>query len=48
MTHPFTESTVEAAALVWLEGQGYTVLHGPDLAPGGPAAERADYMPFIR
>lgn len=43
MTHPFTESTVEEAALIWLEAQGYAVLHGPDIAPGQPAAERADY-----
>jgi type I restriction enzyme R subunit len=47
MTHCFTETTVEAAALAWLEGQGYTVLHGPDLAPGGPTAERADYSQVI-
>ena len=28
MTH-FTESVVEDAALAWLEGFGYAVLHGP-------------------
>ena len=37
----FTESVVEEAALVWLELLGYAVLHGPDIAPGEPAAERA-------
>jgi type I restriction enzyme R subunit len=26
----FTESVVEEAALAWLEGLGYTILHGPD------------------
>jgi type I restriction enzyme R subunit len=39
----FTESEVESAALSWLESLGYTILHGPDIAPGGPAAERDDY-----
>ena len=27
----------------WFEGLGYAVLHGPDIAPGEPAAERATY-----
>jgi len=39
----FTESTVEAAALAWLEAAGWQVAHGPDIAPGMPAAERAGY-----
>ncbi len=30
----FSESVVEQAALTWLQGLGYTVLHGPDIAPG--------------
>jgi len=38
-----SESDIEAAALDWLECLGYTVLHGPDMAPGEPAAERRDY-----
>ncbi len=38
-----TESAVEEVALSWFEGLGYTVLHGPDIAPGEPAAERANY-----
>ncbi|OGX13795.1 MAG: DEAD/DEAH box helicase [Omnitrophica bacterium RIFOXYB12_FULL_50_7] len=38
----FTESIVEDAALAWFEGLGYSVLHGPDLAFGEPAAERKD------
>jgi len=38
----FTESIVEDAALAWLEGLGYSVLYGPDLAVGEPAAERSD------
>lgn len=42
MSH-FTESTIEQAALAWLESQGYTILHGPDIAPGELMAERDDY-----
>lgn len=38
----FTESVVEDAALEWLEGLGYAVLHGPEIAFGEPAAERND------
>jgi len=38
----FTESVVEDAALAWLEALGYTILHGPDIAAGEPAAERTD------
>jgi len=37
-----TESTVEQAALAWLESLGYVVKHGPDIAPGGPEEERVD------
>jgi type I restriction enzyme R subunit len=36
----FTESVVEEATLEWLEGLGYAVLHGPEIAAGEPAAER--------
>jgi len=39
----FTESVVEEAALAWLESLGYTILHGPEIAPGEPFAERDDY-----
>ena len=38
-----SESTVEAVALDWLGSLGWTVLHGPDVAPDTPGAERADY-----
>ena len=30
----FTESVVEDAALAWLENLGYTIKHGPEIAPG--------------
>src|SRR5260221_9095679 len=38
----FAESVVEEAALAWLHGLGYAVLHGPDIAAGEPGAERSD------
>ena len=38
-----TESVVEDAALGWLEGLGWSVAHGPDIAPDTLTAERADY-----
>ncbi len=40
---PFTESTVEAAALAWLETLGWGVAHGPEIAPEMLAGERRDY-----
>jgi type I restriction enzyme R subunit len=39
----FSESVVEDAALAWLETSGWQVAHGAAIAPGEPAAERADY-----
>jgi type I restriction enzyme R subunit len=47
MTHHFTESIVEEAALAWLDGLGYSILYGPTIAPGEAAAERADYGEVI-
>ncbi len=38
-----TESEVEAAALAWLAGLGYAVLHGPDIGPEGAASERGSH-----
>ena len=40
----FAESVVEDAALEWLQGLGYTVLHGPEIAQGEPNAERSDAL----
>ncbi|MCI0482962.1 MAG: hypothetical protein L0Y78_00065 [candidate division NC10 bacterium] len=37
------ESVVEEAALDWLESLGWTVRHGPEIAPGELFAEREDY-----
>ena len=43
----FAESTVEQAALDWLQNLGYAVKHGSDIAPGELAAERTDYGQVI-
>jgi len=42
-----TESVVEQAALAWLESLGWSVKNGAEIAPGEPAAERADYGQVI-
>jgi hypothetical protein len=44
-SHPsaFTESVVEDAALGWLEGLGWAVKHGPEIAPGELFSERGDH-----
>ena len=39
----FSERHVEDAALSWLAGLGYAVLHGPDISPDGPTPERISY-----
>ena len=39
----FTESISDPAALAWLESIGYTILSGPEIAPGEAAAEREHY-----
>ena len=39
----FSESEVEHAALEWLEGLGWAVAHGADIAPGTFDAERDNY-----
>ena len=38
-----TEADVEAAALDWLASVGWQVVHGPDITPGTPNAERGNY-----
>ena len=42
-----TEADVEEAALDWLSGLGWQVLHGPDIAPETPDAERDDYRQVV-
>jgi hypothetical protein len=41
------ESIAEDAALMWFGELGYVVGHGPQLAPGEPAAERDSLMQAI-
>ncbi|KPK82252.1 MAG: DEAD/DEAH box helicase [Gemmatimonas sp. SM23_52] len=43
MSSAVTESTVEEAALAWLESIGWGLRHGPDIAPDTLSAERRDY-----
>jgi type I restriction enzyme, R subunit len=43
----FTESTVESAALAWLETLGWTAKPGAEIAPGELAAERSDFGRFV-
>lgn len=38
-----SESVIEQAALDWLQNEGWTIIHGPDIAPGMPDGERKDY-----
>ena len=42
-----SESVVEEAALAWLESVGWQVVHGPDIAPDGHAAERSGYEEVV-
>jgi type I restriction enzyme R subunit len=42
-----SESVAEEALLEWFSALGYEVLHGPDIAPGTPAAERDDYREVV-
>ena len=43
MRTALTEADVEQTALAWLESLGWTIAHGPDIAPGTATEERADY-----
>ena len=44
---PVTESTIEAAALDWLQRLGWNIAHGPDIAPHSTASERTDYSTVV-
>lgn len=39
----FSESTVEDAALSWLDPLGYSIAHGPEIAPDCLTAERSEF-----
>jgi type I restriction enzyme, R subunit len=43
----FTESIVEEAALAWLEGIGFSIAHGPEIAPDAPLAERTAFNQIV-
>ena len=44
MSARFAESVVEDAALGWLGELKYSVLHGPEIAPGELAAEYSRFL----
>jgi type I restriction enzyme R subunit len=41
--HSKEDAYVEQPTLEWLEELGWTIVHGPDIAPGQAAAERSGY-----
>lgn len=44
---PLTEADIEQIALQWFAECGYACVHGPDIAPGEPAAERESYEQVV-
>ena len=42
-----TESDIELYAIEELEKQGYTFIHGPDIAPDGDKPERKEFADII-
>ena len=42
-----TEADVEQIALEWLSALGWTVTHGPDIAPDAPTPERSGYEQVV-
>ena len=42
-----TEDQLEQEALGWLTDVGYSVLHGPKIAPDGEHPERFDYRQVL-
>lgn len=47
MPNYLAESHVEEAALDWFASLGFSVVHGPDIAPGELTAERSNYREVI-
>lgn len=43
----FTESVVEDAALEWFEGLGFSIAHGPEIAPDSLSSERSTYADVL-
>lgn len=46
MSH-LTESAIDTFAIQVWERQGYTFIHGPELAPDGDTPERRDYSDVL-
>ena len=42
-----TEAEVEDAALAWLQGLGWRTVHGPEITPDTPGAERDNYEEVV-
>ena len=42
-----SESMLEETCLDWLQELGWTGIHGPDIAPDAPDAERSSYSEVI-
>jgi type I restriction enzyme R subunit len=42
-----TESVLELLVLELLDAEGWSVVHGPDIAPGETASERSDYRDVV-
>jgi len=47
MPNRINESHIEEAALAWLRDLHYSVIFGPEIAPGEARAERANYHEYI-
>jgi len=47
MTGRLVESDVESVALAWFESLGWTVRHGPDIAPDTAGVERSNYREVV-
>lgn len=47
MAKAFAETTIEEAALELFGSLGYTILHGPTIAPGELFAERSSYSDVV-
>lgn len=42
-----TEDQLEQLAITWFQDTGWSYAHGPDIAPDGPAPERASYNDVV-
>lgn len=47
MSGIITETIVEEATLEWFEQFNYATLHGSEIAPEEPSAERQDYADVV-